>query len=297
MKKTSPYAAVAVRAAAALFACASISVSAQTIDLDCAKTHQPAERAVCANPALRALDARAGAYYLMLLQAKPAADGMAVSEFRDGLQADQQKWLHDTRDACGAQVACLTAAYEHRVDDLRTSAMEHLGLTAAAAVAHDKGPSQPAIDYKNAIYRVGKADVTLLEGLHTVPAAPGSAAQEVTRIVEPPSHAGGTLGGRAAVAVFMSQDAGGSGTFYYAAVVFADGRGTTFQIGDRIQPTGIAIHGDDLVVSYLDRKADEPMAVPPTVPRERHFAYMNDQILERPQAGINKVSANSNHEP
>ena len=44
------------------------------------------------------------------------------------------------------------------------------------------------------------------------------------------------------------------------------------------------IRTDDLVVGYLDRKPDEPMAVPPTVPRERHFAYMNEQILERPRA-------------
>jgi hypothetical protein len=26
------------------------------------------------------------------------------------------------------------------------------------------------------------------------------------------------------------------------------------------------------------------MAVPPTVPRERHFAYLNEQIVERPTA-------------
>jgi len=160
----------------------------------------------------------------------------------------------------------------------------HLALTALTVAAHEPTPSQPSIDYKDAIYRVGNKDVTLLGGQHTQPAAADSAAQEVTRVIEPPEHAGGTLDGRPAVAVFLSDDGAGSGTFYYAAVVFGDGRGTTFMVGDRIQPIGIAIHGDDLVVSYLDRKPDEPMVVSPTIPRERHFAYMNDQLVERPQA-------------
>lgn len=260
-----------------------MSASAQSADLDCTKPHQPAERAICYNAALRALDAKASTYYTMLLEAKPAAQNKAYQDFRDALQADRQKWEHDTRDACGAQVSCLTQAYQQRIGDLHDNALEHLGLTVTAAPAQAQ-PSGPTIDYKDAIYRVEGKDVTLLGGQHTEPAAADSAEQDVTRVVEPPMHAVGKLGGRNAVAVFLSQDGGGSGTFYYVALAFNDGRGTTFKLGDRIQPIGIAINGDDLVVSYLDRKPDEPMAVPPTVPRERHFAYMNEQILERPQA-------------
>ncbi len=254
------------------------------MDIDCAKPHQQIERTICNTAVLRALDARASTYYTMMLEAKPAADDQAYHEFRDSLQADQQKWQQDTRDACGPQVSCLTEAYTHRIDDLRASALVHLGLSVTAAPAHVAGPSQPSIDYKNAIYRIDDKDVTLLEGQHEQPAAPDSSEQDVTRVVEPPVHAVGKLGGRSAVAVFLSEEGGGSGTFYYAAVAFNDGRGTTFKIGDRIQPIGIAINGDDLVVSYLDRNPDEPMAVPPTVPRERHFAYMNEQLVERPQA-------------
>lgn len=274
-----------VAAAAAFLAFASASALAQSADIDCAKPQASVERAICANAALRALDARAGAYYAMLIEAKPAADSMPYQAFRDDLQAEEQKWRRDTRDACGGQVSCLGEAYQHRIDDLRASASQRLGLVSVApAAAHDAESTQPAIDYKDAIYRIGEKDVTLLGGQHTRPAGADSAAQEVTRVVEPPEHGAGTLGGRPAVAVFVSQDGGGSGTFYYAAVVFADGRGTTFQIGDRIQPIKIAIEGDDLAVTYLDRKPDEPMAVPPTVPRDRHFAYLNDQLVERPQA-------------
>lgn len=281
MKKMGPF---AVAASAALLASISTSAFAQSADIDCAKPHTPVERTICANAALRSLDARASTYYSMLLEAKPAADNLPYREFRDGLQADEQKWQHDTRDACGPQVSCLSDAYQHRIDDLRASAGEHLGLISAPAPAHDAGPAQPAIDYKDAIYRIGESDVTLLGGQHAQPAASDSSAQAVTRVVEPPEHGAGTLAGRPAVAVFLSQESGGSGTFYYAAVVFADGRGTTFQIGDRIQPIKIAINGDDVAVTYLDRKPDEPMAVPPTVPRDRHFAYMNDRLVERPQA-------------
>ncbi|MGN6669504.1 MAG: lysozyme inhibitor LprI family protein [Trinickia sp.] len=263
-----------------------MSAFAQTTDLDCTKPHRPIERTVCNSAALRALDARESTYYEMLLEAKPAADTKVYHDFRDGLQADREKWQHDTRDACGPQTACLTDAYRDRIDALRASALEHLGLTVTAA--EHAQPSGPSIDYKNAIYRIDGKDVTLLEGQHAQPVAEGSAEQDVTRVIEPPAHAVGKLGGRAAVAVFLSENGGGSGTFYYVALAFNDGRGTTFQIGDRIRPIGIAINGDDLVVSYLDRQADEPMAVPPTVPRERHFAYMNGQILERPSTAAAK---------
>jgi uncharacterized protein len=278
MKKMGPCA-----AAAALLASFSMSASAQSADLDCTKPHLAVERTICYNAALRALDAKASTYYTMLLEAKPTAQSKAYQDFRDSLQAERQKWEHDTRDACGAQVACLSDAYQHRIDDLRDNALEHLGLTVTAAPAHAQA-SGPSIDYKDAIYRIDGKDVTLLDGQHTQPAADDASEQDVTRVIEPPAHAVGKLGGRSAVAVFLSSQGGGSGTFYYVALAFNDGRGTTFKLGDRIQPIGIAINGDDLVVTYLDRKRDEPMAVPPTVPRERHFAYMNEQILERPPA-------------
>ena len=274
-------------AAAALLSCVSISASAQTADLDCTKPHLAVERTICNNAALRALDAQASTYYTILLEAKPTAQNKPYQDFRDAVQADRQKWQHDTRAACGAQVSCLSEAYRQRIDDLRGNALEHLGITVTAAPAHE-APSGPSIDYKNAIYRIDGKDVTLLDGQHTQPVADDSAQQDVTRVIEPPAHAVGKLGGRNAVAVFLSHEGGGSGTFYYVGLAFNDGRGTTFELGDRIQPIDIAINGDDLVVSYLDRKAGEPMAVPPTVPRERHFAYMNEQILERPQAAAAK---------
>jgi uncharacterized protein len=270
-------------AAAALFVSLTTGAFARSSGLDCSKPHQPSERAVCANGALRALDAQAGAYYSMLLEARPATDGSAVSAFRDGLQAEDEAWRRDTRDACRAQIACLTKAYQDRIDALRASANEHLTLT-ALKTATSPTSSGPSIDYKDATYRIGDKDVTLLEGQHSQPAAADSAAQDVTRVIEPPQHAAGVLAGRPAVAVFLSEEGGGSGSFYYAAVVFADGRGTTFQIGDRIQPVSIAINGDDIVVSYLDRKSDEPMVVPPSVPRERHLAYWNEHLVERPAA-------------
>ena len=83
-------------AAAALLACVSSNGFAQAAGIDCAKPHLPSERAICANGALRALDARAGAYYAMLLEAKPVADSMPYRDFRDG---DGQSHRGQHRDA------------------------------------------------------------------------------------------------------------------------------------------------------------------------------------------------------
>lgn len=64
----------------------------------------------------------------------------------------------------------------------------------------------------------------------------------------------------------LADEPGGSGTFYYAALVLGDGRpAATAPIGDRIKLQSITFVGDDIVVKYLDRRPDEPMVAKPTI--------------------------------
>lgn len=89
-------------------------VPAPARGMDCAKAAAPAERMVCADPALRQADAAlADAFAQALDQASDKA----------GLRAAQRQWLA-TRDAC-LDPACLAAAYA-----ARTAALA--GIAAAA---------------------------------------------------------------------------------------------------------------------------------------------------------------------
>ncbi|BCF95928.1 hypothetical protein PPGU19_004970 [Paraburkholderia sp. PGU19] len=120
------------------------------------------------------------------------------------------------------------------------------------------------VDYRNATFRIDNEDVKLSNGERAVPAAPGSATQHVTRVFGKP--VGGRLDSKPAAAVFLVDEPGGSGIFNYVAVAFSDcSKTNAVFLGDRIVPRSIVFHGRSIVVTYLDRKLDEPMAAIPKV--------------------------------
>lgn len=78
----------------------------------CSKAATPTEKAICADPALSALDERLSASYRAALDRLSGAspeEGVAGA----AVKADQRAWLRE-RDACGADAPCLRRAYEGR---------------------------------------------------------------------------------------------------------------------------------------------------------------------------------------
>jgi hypothetical protein len=146
-----------------------------------------------------------------------------------------------------------------------------LGLASLGAFAGTQ-PAASRLDYANASYLIEHENVQLVHGKRSVAAAPGSATRHVTRIVGQPAF--GRLGVRRAAAVFLLDSPGGSGSFFYAAATFGDGRTMpSIFLGDRIKPQSMAFQGDEVVVRYLDRKADEPMVAKPTVPKTMRLSF------------------------
>jgi heat shock protein HslJ len=135
-------------------------------------------------------------------------------------------------------------------------------------------PAAPAAaaraDYKNLEYSIGGRSVRLVDGVAEAPAAPGSASLIVTRYFG--NEARGDLDGdgREDVAFLLTQEPGGSGTFFYvvAALDLPSGfRGTEATLlGDRISPQSTELRSDGtIVVSYADRAPGESFATPPSV--------------------------------
>lgn len=86
---------------------------AQAASFPCAKASTPTEKAICADHGLSKLDERVAAAYrdaLALLSGSSPEEGRA----QVALKADQRGWLGE-RNACGADLSCLTAAHERRV--------------------------------------------------------------------------------------------------------------------------------------------------------------------------------------
>jgi len=144
------------------------------------------------------------------------------------------------------------------------------GNTPPAQNAGESG----AVDPKNATYRIEGKSVTLVNGLFVTPVAPGSAAMVTTRYFGNEVRHDFDGNGRLDTAFILSQNAGGSGTFYYlvAALDLPEGYvgSEAFLIGDRIAPQITSMSDDPatpevIVVNFATRKPGESFSTSPSV--------------------------------
>ena len=137
-----------------------------------------------------------------------------------------------------------------------------------------RGTSTTSMDPKNATYTIEGQPVTLVNGVSVVPAAPGSASMVTTRYFGNEVSHDFNGDGRLDTAFLLTQNTGGSGTFYYVVVALNTTRGyvgsTGLLLGDRIAPQTTEMSQnpatpDVIVVNYADRKVGESFAVAPSV--------------------------------
>ncbi len=139
---------------------------------------------------------------------------------------------------------------------------------------YEKKQADAAADYKDATYLIEGERVTLKGGMAEQEAAPGSASKVVTRYFGNEVSTDLDGDGRDDVAFLVTQDRGGSGTFFYVVAALQTDRGYVgsdgYLLGDRIAPqtTGVSQnprHKHVIVVNYADRAPGEPMSAQPSV--------------------------------
>lgn len=150
-----------------------------------------------------------------------------------------------------------------------------LFVLAAAAVGYlllekQTAPSteSPSVSFKDATYTIDGNSITLVNGLAQSEAAPGSASKLTTRYFG--NEATGDLNGDGLddVAFVLTQEGGGSGTFFYVVAALKttsgwQGSDAVF-LGDRIAPQTTQINNGTIVVNYAERKKGEPMTTAPS---------------------------------
>jgi hypothetical protein len=141
-------------------------------------------------------------------------------------------------------------------------------------------------DYKNSTYTIDGQPVTLVNGVSHAPAAPGSASQVTTTYFG--NEATGDLNGDGVpdIAFLLTQNSGGSGTFYYAAVALKTPQGyqgtNAVLLGDRIAPQTTEIRNGELIVNYADRNPGEPMTTQPSLGVSKYLLVENGSLAEAP---------------
>lgn len=142
---------------------------------------------------------------------------------------------------------------------------------------------QAPASYKDETYQIEGTFVTLTNGVSKVEAAPGSASKIVTTYFGNEATEDVNGDGMPDTAFILTQNSGGSGTFYYAVVALktAEGyRGTNaIALGDRIAPQTTEIKDGQLIVNYADRTAGEPMTARPSVGVSKYLNVEGDTLI------------------
>ena len=136
----------------------------------------------------------------------------------------------------------------------------------------------------NAAYIIEGKEVRLVHGRAEAEVAPGSATKIKTSVFGKPVYGDLDGDGDEDAALFLVQDPGGSGTFYYVAAALKAGdkyRGTkAVLLGDRIVPQTLEIRNGVIIVHHADRRPDEPMTAPPSVGKTKYLAIKNGRLEE-----------------
>lgn len=132
----------------------------------------------------------------------------------------------------------------------------------------------PTFSYKNAEYVIEGQRIMLENGVAETTTAPGSASKTVTRYFGNELEIDLNNDGRKDIVFLLTQQGGGSGTFYYAVAALNTELGYVgsdgYLLGDRVAPQNIEVsqnprHVNVVVVNYADRAAGEPMTTQPSL--------------------------------
>jgi heat shock protein HslJ len=143
-----------------------------------------------------------------------------------------------------------------------------------AQVTTENTEKSGAASLKDATYTIDGQSVTLVNGVSVVAPAPGSASMVTTTYFGNEVTHDFDGDGRPDVAFILTQNSGGSGTFYYVVTALNTARGYVgsdgFLLGDRIAPQTTEMSRnpktpDVIVVNYAERKAGDSFAVKPSV--------------------------------
>ena len=144
----------------------------------------------------------------------------------------------------------------------------------------------PSYDGKNSSFMIDDTRVTLKNGVSEISAASDSSSKITTKYFGNESEGDLNGDGQKDIAFLVTQDADGSGTFFYAVVALktATGYKTTnaFLIGDRISPqrTEINESAHELYVNFAERKPSEPMTTQPSVGATLYLKVTSSGVLE-----------------
>ena len=155
-----------------------------------------------------------------------------------------------------------------------------IGFYAFNSYIYNEKQGYAAKEYKNAEYIIEGQRIRLTNGEAQTEVAPGSASKVVTKYFGNELKTDLNSDGREDVVFLLTQNTGGSGTFYYVVAALNTARGYVgsdgYVLGDRIAPQTTEVsqnprHKNVVVVNYADRNIGEPMTTQPSLGKSAYL--------------------------
>jgi hypothetical protein len=146
-------------------------------------------------------------------------------------------------------------------------------------------PTQKIPDVKNMSYRIGSETFVLTNGKAEKDMV-GSVSKNTLMMFGEPVYGDLNGDGKTDAALLFANDAGGSGTFYYAVLAINNGNDYTptnaMFLGDRIAPQTVEIQDGRAVYNFAERKGTEPMTAQPSIGKSVwvHYDAKTNEIGE-----------------
>jgi hypothetical protein len=138
--------------------------------------------------------------------------------------------------------------------------------------------------YDDVSYWIDGTSVRLTGGVSEIQ-VPDSTAVTVTRIFGNEAEGDINADGISDIAFILTQNTGGSGTFYYAVAALKTDDGyqglNAIFLGDRIAPQSTEIREGEVIVNYADRPWGEAMVATPSVGMSKVLYVENAKLIER----------------
>ncbi len=140
-----------------------------------------------------------------------------------------------------------------------------------------------SLDYKDGVYVIDGYLVKLLSGISQIEAAPGSAMKVVTKYFGNVAEGDFDGDGDVDIAFLLTQNSGGSGTFYYVVAALKNDSGyqgtNAVLLGDRIAPQTTEFRAGEIIVNFTERKEGEPMTVKPSMAVSKYFMISGGMLI------------------
>ncbi len=146
------------------------------------------------------------------------------------------------------------------------------------------GENTYTLDPGNCTYVIEGENITLNDGYLNEEIIPGSASRRVTQYFGNEAQGDFNGDGFYDVAFVLSQNSGGSGTFYYVTVALGGEKNCTgtnaVLLGDRISPQSTESREGEIIVNYAGRKPGEPMTAELSIGVSKYLKVENGRLVE-----------------